>query len=543
MNNEQKITINALSYSPFGGRGASLNQITIMKTTKTKHVRPLSPFGGRGALFFFSLLPLWGTGGFSSAQVAVSNMQADYAAKKITFTVSWSATPENNKIWLLADYRKIENNAESGSWSRAPIAAATKTAGVGSAATVSGNPQGFWLTTAGSSGSATVEATLTLPVNVTQFNWCAYAFNAPPKATFTLANGYALHGTKPFKVNGADLAADVAVYSGDPPITAFTDATGCPGIWDPPGIYQLQGSCTFTQPPLVSTFAAFPTTYSASTFVTLMDERDGNNYTVVKIGGKWIMAQNLNYQKNLTWQANSNMPATGTGQNTALIGHFWCPGGYSSTTATSTRASCDVWGALYSWETAMSFDGLGSWSEVATYSTGAANAANSKFNHGRSASGSGTGGRGICPPNWHVPTDFEWGEILDGMESGGGTAHQNASGMGYFGTNAGSRGKAACTVGDNSTSGNAYVNDTQANWYYYASTLGTDAYGFRILPAGYRYQVSTYMGGRGEMSYLWSSASYHENLSWMRLFYYDYARVRRYASNRAYGASVRCVRD
>jgi uncharacterized protein (TIGR02145 family) len=309
------------------------------------------------------------------------------------------------------------------------------------------------------------------------------------------------------------------------------------------GVNQQQGSCTFTQPPLVGTFAAFPATYSASTFVTLMDERDGNNYTVVKIGDRWIMAQNLNYQKDLTWQANSNMPSTGTGQNTALIGHFWCPGGYSSTTVTSTRASCDVWGALYSWETAMSFDGLGSWSENATYNTGAANAANSKFNHGRSASGSGTGGRGICPPNWHVPTDFEWGVLLDAMESDGGTVHQTTSSVGTIGTNASSRGKAACTVGDNSTSGNTYVNDTQTNWYYDASSLGTDNFGFRVLPAGARYFDGAEYYLRGERACFRTSSAYSSVHAWMRTYAYNDAEVHRYGGIRSYGMSVRCIRD
>jgi uncharacterized protein (TIGR02145 family) len=191
----------------------------------------------------------------------------------------------------------------------------------------------------------------------------------------------------------------------------------------------------------------------------------------------------------------------------------------------------------------MSFDGLGSWSEVAKYNTGAANATNSKFNHGRTANGSSTGGRGICPPNWHVPTDFEWGVILDGMESGGGTAHQTASSTGWIGTDAGSRGKAACTVDDNSTSGNTYVNDTQANWYYNSSTLGTDYYGFRVLPAGYRYYSGSSFNYRGNYAYFWSSSAYSSTNAWNRYFYYLYATVYRSYNSRSYGFSVRCVRD
>jgi hypothetical protein len=111
---------------------------------------------------------------------------------------------------------------------------------------------------------------------------------------------------------------------------------------------QQQDGCTFTPPPVAGTFADFPNAYSASTYVTLIDERDGKNYTVVKIANRWIMAQNLNYQKDLTWQADAKQPSTVTGHNPALIGHFWCPGGYSSTATSSTRESCEVWGGIVS---------------------------------------------------------------------------------------------------------------------------------------------------------------------------------------------------
>jgi uncharacterized protein (TIGR02145 family) len=373
--------------------------------------------------------------------------------------------------------------------------------------------------------------------------------------TTTGATGVTPSGL-PTGVSGAWSSPDYTV-SGTPSATdtynytlTTTNANGCNNasvngtikVESLPGV-QPQGSCTFTQPPLTGTFATFPSSYSASTFVTLTDERDGNNYTAVKIGSKWVMAQNLNYQKDLTWQANSNQPSTGSGQNTALIGSFWCPGGYSSSTNSSTHASCDVWGALYSWETAMSFDGLGNWVENATYNTGAANEENSKFNHGRTASGSGTGGRGICPPNWHVPTDFEWGEILDAMESNGGTTHQTAPTSDWYGTDACSRGKAACTVGDNSTSGDTYVNDTQSNWYYDAGTLGIDYYGFRVLPAGSRNYSGSGFNGRGYVAYFWSSSAYSSTNAWSRYFYYANATVYRYSLNRSYGFSVRCVRD
>jgi uncharacterized protein (TIGR02145 family) len=256
------------------------------------------------------------------------------------------------------------------------------------------------------------------------------------------------------------------------------------------------------------------------------------------------MARNLNYQKGLTWQANSDMPTTTAGQDLGLIGHFWCPGGYSSTTTISTRESCDVWGALYSWETAMSYDGKGAWTESpSTYNSGAANSDAAKVNHGRTASGSGRSGRGICPPNWHVPTDYEWGIVLDDMESAGGTAHQNAASTVSYGKDAGSRGKSKCTVPDISTSGNTYVNDTQANWYYASGALGTDVYGYRVLPTGNRRHVGTAYQRRGEHAQFWSSTPGLPDRAYYTEYRYNAATTIRLNGSRSFGFSVRCIRD
>jgi uncharacterized protein (TIGR02145 family) len=292
----------------------------------------------------------------------------------------------------------------------------------------------------------------------------------------------------------------------------------------------------------VGTFAAF--TDNSSTYVTLTDERDGKVYPVVKIANRWIMARNLNYQEGLTWQANADQPSNTMGQNLDLIGHFWCPGGSSDETPTSTRASCDVWGAMYSWETAMSFDGKGGWTESpSTYNSGAANSAAAKANHGRTASGSGRGGRGICPLNWHVPTEHEWGIILDGMESGGGTAHQNASGAGATGADAGTRGKSKCTVADNGTAGGTYVSDTQTNWYYNSGTLGTDDYGFRVLPSGFRGDNGISFNSRGYVTFIWSSSLRGETDAWCRGFAYQSNPVFRQFYVRSSGLPVRCIRN
>jgi uncharacterized protein (TIGR02145 family) len=301
----------------------------------------------------------------------------------------------------------------------------------------------------------------------------------------------------------------------------------------------------YTEPEPVGNFETFAD--NASTYVTLTDARDGKVYPVVKIANRWIMARNLNYQEGLTWYANSAEPSTGSGSNKDLRSVFWCPGGNSSSTVTSNRAGCDAWGALYAWETAMMLDGKGSWTEAATvtYNTGAANVGGSLINQGRTAStGSTYEGRGICPPNWHVPTDNEWGIILDGMEDGTSVVHQNASSATGYGTKAGPRGKAACTTSSTVTSGGEYVNDETANWYYYNNDVkGTDAYGFRVLPSGLRSHDGSYFYNRGYLAYFWSSSAYNGSGAWGRRFNYNGASVDRNYYNRSYGLSVRCIKN
>jgi uncharacterized protein (TIGR02145 family) len=302
-----------------------------------------------------------------------------------------------------------------------------------------------------------------------------------------------------------------------------------------PGTNQNQGGCTFMQPAVVSTFALFPANYySASTFVTLTDERDRNNYTVVKIGSKWVMAQNLNYQTGLTWQTDSNLPTQESGGAVnALIGHFWCPTIVGP--LTSTRASCDVWGALYTWETTMMRDGKyagSSGTDTAWPGDGAYCSGNGCTNN------MNQGGRGICPPNWHVPTDAEWGDVFDAMETG--TKDHNTGMTGTRGTNAGSRAKAACTC---ESSMSPCPTDAVAMWSYYASNTGTDNYGLRLLPAGHRGLGGGGFASFGDLLDLVSASAVTASLTMARRVSYNSAAVERRTVNRSGGQPARCISD
>jgi uncharacterized protein (TIGR02145 family) len=164
------------------------------------------------------------------------------------------------------------------------------------------------------------------------------------------------------------------------------------------------------------------------------------------------------------------------------------------------------------------------WSEPSSYGT---NTGSANTNNG----GRGTGYRGICPPNWHVPTDGEWGDILNAIETG--TKNHNMS-TSWIGTNAGKYLKSAC-IGISS--------DTDPLWIDNANNKGTDLYGFRVLPSGYRNTNGSGFIYRSNEGGFWSSSAYSDTIAWRRAFGYSNATVYRANHSRSYGFSVRCIRD
>jgi uncharacterized protein (TIGR02145 family) len=470
----------------------------------------------------------------SSNGVTVSNLVVNGGT--VTFDVSWKNTgmPEvwSDSVWVFVDYN------DNFVMKRLPVTSATATAGT--VTKVPDNDQGVWIIgNARSAGS--FRATVKLTSTIAAAGACAYASNCPPVAEYTDATHLAFKGTALYKmalrkIDGGNIYTAYSNGQYTMPrgygLMSFVDKTGAPGLIR--GKNQPQGGCAFTQPAALTTFANFPNNYSASTFVTLTDERDGNAYSVVKIGDRWIMAQNLNYQQGLHFNENAGeangSAFTAAGSGAPAIGSFWCPGNG----VTSPLTSCEVWGAMYTWETAMSFDGKGAWTESpATYNTGAANSAEATANYGRTSSGAGSGGRGICPLNWHVPTDNEWGVIFDVMEGGGDAHTAGATSNGWFGVNAGKRAKAAC---------NGAATDAEAKWTD-SDNRGSDDFGFRGLPAGGRSPDGSHFSSRGNYFWFWSSTAASSTLAWHRSLLYIHATVERYATNRAYGFPVRCIRD
>jgi len=167
----------------------------------------------------------------------------------------------------------------------------------------------------------------------------------------------------------------------------------------------------------------------------------------------------------------------------------WCYGGVAG--------NCSTYGRLYQWAAAMDL--------ASTYN---------------SATWGGTlPHQGVCPSGWHVPSDAEWQtlEVRVGMIAA------TAATTGWRGTTEGTR--------------------LKANSSLWSTNTGTDAYGFSVLPAGYRYGGGSF-GSLGNNADFWSSSEYVASSAWLRYFYYDYAYVyRNYSNNKSFGFSLRCLKD
>jgi hypothetical protein len=184
----------------------------------------------KNSSFFLSmLLSIFAFG----QNITVESISATYTEiPAVKFSISWTGTRtfrHNTKVWVFVDYRKIENNVPSGSWTRAAVASIpTLTSLPASTVTLAaGNNQGFWLNGVDGNYSATITVPLSgVPV---QFNWCAYVADNPPNVEIKGNNSYALHGSPPFVINNIQLPLSQTTYSGT--IISFTDATGAPGLF------------------------------------------------------------------------------------------------------------------------------------------------------------------------------------------------------------------------------------------------------------------------------------------------------------------------
>jgi hypothetical protein len=249
-------------------------------------------------VFFLSFFPLWGAGGFAGfafaapISVSVVPITANYAANPptVTFQLSWPAgtrdAANRDKVWVFVEYKKVKDNAYSGSWTRAEIAGAAtvSTPQTATASSVPGNTAGFFVqgpATGDFAATVTVPLTVDLTGHAPQFGWCAYVIDRPPRAE-ARDGYYALHGTPPFTItttgNGDKVSQTTYAYN-NTCIYDLTDATGCPG------------EIPFT-PPEITGFTASASSICAGQSVTLTATTTGN-------------AASYSFNDGYTWQASN----------------------------------------------------------------------------------------------------------------------------------------------------------------------------------------------------------------------------------------------
>ena len=183
----------------------------------------------------------------------------------------------------------------------------------------------------------------------------------------------------------------------------------------------------------------------------MLDARDGSYYNTVELGGKCWMAENLNYGT----MVNGLVEQSDNG-----VVEKYC---YQNNTSL-----CDnPYGALYQWHEMMQY----SQSE---------------------------GARGICPENWHIPSDADWNALI--TATGG-------------------------------------VNNAGENLIEGGSS------GFEALWSGQRNLYTYPFANIGQRAFFWSSTEVNASLAWDRSIIKNDSEVYSEQREKNYGFSLRCVLD
>ena len=206
---------------------------------------------------------------------------------------------------------------------------------------------------------------------------------------------------------------------------------------------------------------------------SITDSRDGKVYKTVKIGEQTWMAENLNYADSV--------------KTPSLRGKSRC---YND-----DAKKCDVAGRLYTWAAAID-------------SVKLANDADNPQDcgHGKTCSLPAKV-QGICPPNWHLPSNEEWKALFT-------------------------------AVGGQSTAG--MFLRSQSGWIN--NRNGPNTFGFSVLPVGQAYE-NGYCSYVGENAFIWSITEDVSTRAYSMYMRYGSEDANLTADYKYYGFSVRCLKD
>lgn len=211
---------------------------------------------------------------------------------------------------------------------------------------------------------------------------------------------------------------------------------------------------------------------------------DGNTYDAVQIGNQVWMAENL----------RTTRYADGTVIPMGSTYSFTEPYRYAPGTGQSNEENMGNvahYGYLYNWSAVMHNENS---SEASPY-----------------------GVQGICPNGWHVPSDAEWTELTDYMNS------QST----YM---SGAKALAATWGWHSANNTNAPGNNPSTN----------NATGFSALPAG---NYNGHSNDFGEFAYYWCATELDDEYAFLRYLNCYNTSVFKTYLYKNFGFSVRCVRD
>jgi len=136
-------------------------------------------------------------------------------------------------------------------------------------------------------------------------------------------------------------------------------------------------------------------------------------------------------------------------------------------------------------------------------------------------------GRGLCPTGWRVPSDADWAELTNYINS-------------VDDVDIGDQLKSCRQVG--SPLGENCETTIHPRWNYHDIHYGKDVYGFSALPAGYRNEYGVYIS-IGEVGTWWSSSAQDQFFALYRDIDYNLGSVNIYENDKRYGFSVRCIKS
>ncbi|MEI6173926.1 MAG: FISUMP domain-containing protein [Bacteroidota bacterium] len=250
-------------------------------------------------------------------------------------------------------------------WTISPLSLGTVASGQGSNAVIidwlsSGNAVIHVTGTNNSSGCTTSSdyTTTVYPISHPVFIPCFDLVTTPHAKKFTLRGASPfIAGQSVFSGNRVSLNVSSGLYEFDP-----DGAT--PGAYPVTFTYTNTYGCQASPPVVEITVENNP--FTCGGFLT--DVRDGKKYNTSLIGGKCWMAGNLTFGNVLA----ADLPSTDN-----CINEKYC---------LPADAGCTTNGGLYQWDELMRY-------------------------------GSTSANQGVCPPEWHIPSETEWQSLLLAVES------------------------------------------------------------------------------------------------------------------------------